>query len=135
MTIAIDFDGTLHTGEWPSIGEPMPGAAYTIRRLKADGHYLIIWSCREGCEQAAMVDWMLEHDIPFDLVNDNHPDDVARYGGNSRKIMADIYIDDRNIGGIPSWKEIYQIIQGKRLIFSRAAYTNGTMTFETTTTI
>ncbi len=114
MTIAIDFDGTLHTGEWPSIGEPMPYAIDTMQRLKADGHYLVIWSCRECDAQTAMVNWLLQHGIPFDRVNDNHPDDVATYGWNSRKITADIYIDDRQLGGLPDWDEIYQLICGRQ---------------------
>jgi hypothetical protein len=111
MIIAIDFDGTLHNGEWPSIGEPMPWATDTMRRLKEDGHYLIIWSCREGREQTAMVNWLLGHGIAFDRVNDNHPELVARYGGNSRKISADLYIDDRQLGGLPEWNEIYEQIK------------------------
>ncbi len=108
MIVAVDFDKTLHTGEWPSIGEPMPWALDTMRRLKEDGHYLIIWTCREGREQTAMVNWLLWHGFPFDRVNDNHPDDIARYGGNSRKITADLYIDDKNLGGLLAWDEIYK---------------------------
>jgi hypothetical protein len=134
MTIAVDFDGTLHTGEWPSIGEPMPGAVYAMKRLKADGHYLIIWSCREGDAQQAMADWLIEHEIPFDRINDNHPDNIALYGVNSRKISADLYVDDRSIGGLPSWNEIYHIVKGTRSI-SHVTWTSGAFTFETTTTI
>lgn len=111
MIIAVDFDGTLHTGEWPSIGEPMPWAADTMRQLKADGHYLIIWSCRERAEQTAMVNWLLEHDIPFDRVNDHHPAAIAKYGGDARKVSADIYIDDRQLGGLPGWDKIYNLVQ------------------------
>ena len=111
MIIAVDFDGTLHTGTWPAIGEPMPWAADTMRRLKADGHYLIIWSCREHAEQTAMVNWLLEHDIPFDRVNDHHPGTIARYGGDARKVLADIYIDDRNLGGLPDWNAIYELVR------------------------
>ena len=48
MIIAVDFDGTLHTGEWPSIGEPMPYAADTMRRLKAGGHRPVRWRCSKG---------------------------------------------------------------------------------------
>jgi hypothetical protein len=129
MIIAIDFDGTLHTGEWPSIGEPMPDAVDVMRRLKADGHYLIIWSCREGLEQAAMIDWLNEHGIPFDRVNDNRPDDIARYGGNSRKITADIYIDDRNLGGLPDWTDIYDMIRhGNIHRYSNVTYKDGVIT-------
>jgi hypothetical protein len=110
MIIAVDFDGTLHNGEWPSIGEPMPWAKDTMYRLKEDGHYLIIWTCREREEQTAMVNWLIEREIPFDRVNDHHPDNIAKYGGDARKVSADIYIDDRQVGGLPDWNEIYRLI-------------------------
>lgn len=42
MIIAIDFDGTIHDGVWPAIGEPMPGAKEAINNLRAEGHYIII---------------------------------------------------------------------------------------------
>jgi hypothetical protein len=111
MIIAVDFDGTLHTGEWPAIGEPMPWAADTMRRLKRDGHYLIIWSCREGREQTAMTNWLIEKGIPFDRINDHHPDSIAKYGGDARKVFADLYIDDKQLGGLPDWDEIYNLIK------------------------
>jgi len=112
LIIAVDFDGTLHTGEWPSIGEPMPFAIDSMNRLKADGHYLIIWSCREGREQTAMVNWLLDRGIPFDRVNDHHPDNIVKYGGDARKVCADVYIDDRQLGGLPDWDDIYKLVQG-----------------------
>ena len=46
MIIAVDFDKTLHLGEWPNIGIPAPYAVEVMQKLKADGHYLIIWTCR-----------------------------------------------------------------------------------------
>jgi hypothetical protein len=110
MIIAVDFDGTLHTGEWPTIGEPMPWAIDSMRRLKEDGHYLIIWSCRENREQTAMVNWLLDHGIPFDRINDHHPANIAKYGGDARKVFADLYIDDKQLGGLPDWEEIYRMI-------------------------
>jgi hypothetical protein len=111
MTIAVDFDGTLHDGEYPEIGAPVPGAADALRRLSAEGHCLIIWTCREGKTQYEMVNWLLEHEIPFNRINDNTG--WEQYGYNARKVNADVYIDDRNVGGLPSWNEIYNIISGK----------------------
>jgi hypothetical protein len=111
MTIAVDFDGTLHDGEYPGTGAPVPGAADALQRLSAEGHYLIIWSCREGKTQIDMVNWLIKHEIPFNRVNDNIGCEL--YGYNSRKVYADVYIDDHNVGGLPSWNEIYNIISGK----------------------
>ncbi|MDR0413198.1 MAG: hypothetical protein LBH61_05305 [Dysgonamonadaceae bacterium] len=108
MIIAIDFDGTLHTGKWPGIGATAPYAADVMRKLKADGHYLIIWTCRERERQTEMVNWLLEKGIPFDSINEHKPGSVEQYGYASRKVYAHLYIDDKQVGGLPSWHEIYE---------------------------
>jgi hypothetical protein len=113
MIIAIDFDGTLHRGkDWPETGAPAPGAVEAMQRLKEDGHYLIVWTCREGQYEADMVNWLIKHKIPFDCVNEHAPG-VEVFGYESRKVFADVYIDDHNLGGLPSWREIYDIISGR----------------------
>ena len=108
MIIAVDFDKTIHTGEWPDIGSPLPYVIEMMQRLRKDKHFLILWTCREGKTQTEAVNWMSLHSIPFDLVNENHPDIIAKYGGNSRKIYADFYIEDKQVGGLPRWDEIYE---------------------------
>jgi hypothetical protein len=113
MIIAVDFDKTLHTGEWPLIGAPVPYAVDVMNRLKSDGHYLIIWTCREAELLTKAVNWMKEKGIPFDRVNDNVPGCVGQYGYNARKVFADVYIDDQQLGGLPTWNEIYDIISKK----------------------
>jgi hydroxymethylpyrimidine pyrophosphatase-like HAD family hydrolase len=113
MIIAVDFDGTLHTGEYPAIGASAPYAAEIIQRLSAEGHYIIIWTCREGVYQTDMINWLIEHEIPFNRVNNHAPGRVEEYGYNARKVFADIYIDDRQVGGLPTWNEIYDIISGR----------------------
>lgn len=95
-------------GKWPGIGLPAPHSVDVMRRLKEDGHYLIIWTCREGKEQTEMVNWMLEHGIPFDRINDHHPDSIRQYGSSSRKVYAHLYVDDKQVGGLPMWKDIYE---------------------------
>lgn len=110
MIIAVDFDGTLHTGTWPEIGLPKAYAVHAMQSLKEAGHYLIIWTCREGEAQTRAVNWLLENGIPFDRINDHHPANVAKYGGDARKVWADLYIDDKNLGGLPDWDEILNIV-------------------------
>lgn len=107
MIIAVDFDGTLHTGKWPSLGAPTPYMVETMQRLKADGHYIILWTCREGQQLTEAINWLLDHKIPFDRINDNNPDNVQKYGSNSRKIYAHLYIEDKQVGGLPMWRDIY----------------------------
>ena len=113
MIIAVDFDGTLHTGNWPAIGAPAPYAIEVMRRLKADGHYLIIWTCRDRQPLTDAVNWMLRHGIPFDRVNDNDPTKTEKYNSNSRKVYAHCYIDDKQVGGLPMWTDIYDWIAAR----------------------
>lgn len=108
MIIAVDFDGTLHLGRFPAIGIPAPDAIKVMKQLKADGHYLIINTARSGDDLLNAINWLLEKGVPFDRVNDNEPSNVAKYGSNSRKIYAHLYVDDRQVGGLPAWKEIYE---------------------------
>ncbi|MDH6357217.1 hypothetical protein [Parabacteroides sp. PF5-9] len=111
MIIAVDFDGTLHTGQWPSIGIPKPYAVDAMNRLKKDGHYLIIWTCRTGDNLTEAINWLLANNIPFDRVNDHNPEEIRLYGTNARKVHAHLYIDDKQLGGLPLWDEIYDIIK------------------------
>jgi hypothetical protein len=60
-----------------------------------------------------MVNWLREKGIPFDRVNDNVPGCVGQYGYNARKVFADVYIDDQQLGGLPTWNEIYDIVAGR----------------------
>ena len=108
MIIAIDFDGTLHLGTFPSIGIPAPDAVQVMKQLKEDGHYLIINTARNGDDLLNAINWLLEREIPFNRVNDNYPANVEKYSSNSRKIYAHLYIDDRQVGGLPPWREIYE---------------------------
>lgn len=110
MTIAVDFDGTLHMGAYPSIGDMRPGAKEYMQKLKEDGHYLIIWTCREGDVLLEAINWLLSQDIPFDRVNDHEPENKAKYGGTTRKVSADLYVDDKQVGELPTWEEIYRYV-------------------------
>jgi hypothetical protein len=110
MIIAVDFDGTLHTGKWPNIGAPAPYCIDYMQKLHDDGHYIIIWTCRCGDLLIEAINWMLDKDIPFDRINDNIPSQSILYGSNARKVHAHLYIDDKQIGGLPVWDEIYEYV-------------------------
>jgi len=110
MIIAIDFDGTISRGEYPAIDGEQPYAGEVIRKLHNDGHYIIIWTCRCGDQLLSAINWLLEHKIPFDRVNDHNPDNVAQYGEGGKKVFADVYIDDRNLGGFPGWATCEEMI-------------------------
>ena len=105
MIIAVDFDGTLCEDKHPAIGAPKAGAVEAMKRLNAEGHYLIVWTCRTDQLLLEAVNWLLEQGIPFDRINDHNPENLAKYGGSGgKKIFADVYVDDRNVGGFLGWE-------------------------------
>lgn len=95
MTYAVDFDGTLCQNKWPEIGRPFPSMINRMKRLRRNGHKLILWTCREGMPLVEAITWCAQHGLFFDAVNDNLPEHKERFDGNCRKIFADYYIDDR----------------------------------------
>lgn len=109
LTIAVDFDGTIVEHRYPDIGRTRPLAFQTLKALQEKGHRLILWTYRSGCELDNAINFCLKHGIEFYAVNKNYPEEVWGETG-SRKILADVYIDDRNLGGIPSWGEIFSML-------------------------
>jgi hydroxymethylpyrimidine pyrophosphatase-like HAD family hydrolase len=109
LIIAIDFDGTIVEHRYPSIGRTRPLAFQVLKALQSKGHRLILWSYRSGNKLEDAVKFCKDHGIEFYAVNKNFPEEVWDEN-DSRKILADIYIDDRNLGGIPSWSDIYKMI-------------------------
>lgn len=112
MTIAVDFDGTIVEHRYPEIGEEIPFATETLKQLIADRHKLILWSVREGKLLDEAVEWCRKRGVEFWAVNRDYPEEDGARSNNhfSRKIKADIFIDDRNIGGLPEWGLIYRMI-------------------------
>ena len=111
MIIAVDFDGTIVEHKYPSIGKEIPFAIATLKQLQDDGHRLILWSCREGRLLQEAVEFCHKRGVDFFAVNSNYPDeDVDQSAIRSRKLKADMFIDDRNVGGLPDWGVIYEMI-------------------------
>jgi hydroxymethylpyrimidine pyrophosphatase-like HAD family hydrolase len=107
MKIAIDFDGTIVEPRYPEIGKEIVFAFDALRELQKRGHQLILWTSRAGKELDDAVEYCRRKGIEFYAVNKNYPEE--QYDPtDSRKILADIYIDDRIIGGFPGWGEILQ---------------------------
>lgn len=109
MKIAVDFDGTIVENKYPEIGKPKIFAFETLLELQKKGHLLILWTYRTGKKLDEAVTFCKKHGLEFYAVNKNYPeehfDDTI-----SRKIAADIYIDDRNLGGFPGWSEVWRMI-------------------------
>lgn len=92
--IAVDFDGTLCTDQYPEIGEPNLELICYLKRRRAEGDKLILWTSRNEEQTKEAVEWCEEHGLVFDAVNDNLPEIVEEFGCNSRKIFANEYVDD-----------------------------------------
>ena len=112
MIIAVDFDGTIVEHRYPEIGEELPFATETLKMLIKDRHKLILWSVREGKLLDDAVNWCRERGVEFYAVNRDYPEENGKESNNffSRKLKVDMFIDDRNIGGLPDWGTIYRMI-------------------------
>ncbi|MBS1646058.1 MAG: hydrolase [Bacteroidetes bacterium] len=105
--IAVDFDGTIVEHKYPKIGKEMLFAFDTLKALQAKGHKLILWTFRAGDTLQEAVDYCKQNGIEFYAINKSYPEED--YASNiSRKINADIFIDDRNVGGFIGWSEVWQ---------------------------
>ena len=104
--IAVDFDGTIVEHAYPKIGREMMFAFATLKALKEKGHRLILWTYRHGHLLDDAVGYCRENGIEFYAVNENFPGETHE-GYHSRKLNADIFIDDRNVGGFPGWDVIW----------------------------
>lgn len=109
MKIAVDFDGTIVEHKYPAIGKVMPFAFETLKMLQDKEHQLILWTYRSGPYLDEAVEFCRENGIEFYAVNASYPGETMD-DSKSRKIDCDCYIDDRNIGGLISWGEIYHIL-------------------------
>ena len=103
LKMAVDFDGTLCQDKYPEIGEPKEDIIELVKSYQRQGWRLILWTCRTDEYLEAAVNWCKEHGLVFDAVNTNIPEVKALFGGDTRKVFADKYLDDKNII-VPSTK-------------------------------
>jgi hypothetical protein len=115
MTIAVDFDGTIVEHKYPQIGEEIPFAVDTLKMLIKDHHKLILWSVREGQLLDEAVEWCRQRGIEFYAINRDYPEETTDNNQHfSRKLKVDVFIDDRNLGGLPDWGTIYRMISHRK---------------------
>ena len=113
MTIAVDFDGTIVEHKYPEIGKEKPFAIQTLRTLQQEGNRIILFTSREGELLEDAVAYCHKKGLDFFAVNSNQPAD-ALFPRQTSKVIADVYIDDKNLGGLPDWTDIYRMINGQR---------------------
>lgn len=112
MIIAIDFDQTIAHTCYP---EPpnyiIDGAKDAIKQLNDAGHTLILWTCRSAEYETEAWEFCKANGLHFHYMNANTTENLELYGRDNRKVYADVYIDDKNIGGLPSWGKIVEMIK------------------------
>lgn len=113
MIIAVDFDGTIVEHKYPYIGKEIPFAIETLKKLKEERHTLILWTVREGKLLEEAINFCKERGLEFYTVNSNYPEEKKSHDNFSRKLKADLFIDDRNLGGLPDWGTIYRMVKNK----------------------
>lgn len=114
MTIAVDFDGTIVEHKYPAIGRELPFAIETLKKLRDEHHRLILWTVREGRLLDEALAFCRERGLEFYAVNRDYPEEEKERNNHySRKLKADIFIDDRNLGGLPDWGTIYEMIHDR----------------------
>lgn len=109
MKIAVDFDGTIVEHAYPKIGKEMLFAFQTLKMLNEKKHQLVLWTYREGKMLDEAVEFCKQNGVEFYAINRNFPEEEIKEG-IGRKIDADMFIDDRNVGGFPGWSNIWQLI-------------------------
>lgn len=110
MIIAVDFDGTIVEHKYPKIGNEIPFAVETLIKLQKEHHHrLILWTFRIGKELDEAVEFCKSKGLIFYSHNAAYPGEIID-SKTPRKLYADVYIDDKNVGGLPDWGFIYQQI-------------------------
>lgn len=92
---AVDFDNCLSlSGHFPDVGRPNTELFKWLIQKQSEGNIVVLWTCR--CDKAlqAAVDFCKANNFTPDYVNENVPEMVEKFGNDSRKIFAHIYIDD-----------------------------------------
>lgn len=98
--IAVDFDGTLCEDNFPNIGNPKEDVIRWVKNQRKGLGYntkIILWTCRNGKYLEEAIEWCKNHGLEFDAVNENLKEVENLYGGYTRKVFADLYVDDKNI--------------------------------------
>lgn len=92
---AIRIQPQPSSARFPEIVEPKRKVVAAVKMLKANGHKVILWTSRAGRDLEAAVEWCHGQGLEFDAVNEPLPEQVARWGNDTRKVYADFYIDDK----------------------------------------
>lgn len=95
--IAVDFDGVLSKAGWPNVGKPDKKVFKWLKERQRKGDKLILWTCRTGDMLNDALLFCLCNGLTFDAINENLQSTIDFMNGDTRKIFANLYLDDRNV--------------------------------------
>lgn len=95
IIIAVDFDGTLVQDLYPGIGAVNLKLIASLRNAQLIGQKIILWTCRTGDQLEQAIAVCAKHGLIFDKVNENLDEVKELYGEDTRKVFANLYIDDK----------------------------------------
>jgi len=110
LVIAVDFDGTIVEDCYPEIGEPKIFAFETLIEIQKNNHQLILWTTRIGERLEEAVAFCKKNGVEFYAVNASYPEEKFENTA-SRKINSEVFVSEKNIGGMPGWGEAWQEIK------------------------
>jgi histidinol phosphatase-like enzyme len=93
--VAVDFDGTLVRDSFPNIGEKNDEVFRLVKHWANRGYKIVLWTCRDGQYLDDAVAFCSKHGLEFDAVNRNIPEVVKLFNNDTRKVYADVYVDDK----------------------------------------
>ena len=99
-TVAVDFDGTIVTDKFPEIGEPNLELVAWLKQYRANGGEIILWTSRNKDALPKAVDFCTSLGLEFDAINENLKENQIKWQGDTRKVLADYYLDDKAV----EWK-------------------------------
>lgn len=108
INFAVDFDGVLCKSAYPEIGKPNLKMIHYLIEQREKGNKVILWTARADEDLQEAIDWCAGYGLGFDFVNEGDPviEEMYRTPGQTeptRKIHADVYIDDRNMAPLNIW--------------------------------
>ena len=93
--MAVDFDGTLVEDVYPLIGKIRPNIWRAVQGYQKIGWKIILWTSRTDEQLLEAVEFCARNGLHFDAINENIDEIKIKYGGDTRKVFADFYVDDR----------------------------------------
>lgn len=111
---AVDFEGTITVrSRFPNIGKPNLRVIELLKTARLQGVKVILWTCRYGNYLTEAIEWCKDFGLEFDAINENIPEAIEYLGRDTRKVIADLYIDDKalNFSGEEGEAKLCKLLQ------------------------